>query len=166
MGRFDANKNQLSTIRALKGTGVKLVFIGGPDKDEPQYFERCKKEADSNVLFVGWVDHNDPMLVSAYQNCHTFILPSHKEILGNALLEAGACGANLLSTNVLPLSDWGIEKECLSFNPSDVDDIREKVMISLKTNKKNQLAGYISERFDWSAIIQEHDRLCRKLIQE
>lgn len=53
VGRFDPNKNQLSVIRAAKGMNATIVFIGGPDKNNIAYFDKCKQEAGDNVLFLG-----------------------------------------------------------------------------------------------------------------
>ena len=83
---------------------MQLVLIGGPDKDFAEYYEKCKEEAGSNVHFLGWVDHKDPLLASAYAAAHTFVLPSHHEIFGNTLFESGMYGCNIVSTRALPLS--------------------------------------------------------------
>ena len=40
VGRFDENKNQLSVIRALKGSGVPVLFIGGPDPMCQDYYNK------------------------------------------------------------------------------------------------------------------------------
>lgn len=65
VGRIDRNKNLLSVIKALKGTGVDLVVVGGPAPDEMEYFEECKRNSDETVHYVGWIKHDDPLLVSA-----------------------------------------------------------------------------------------------------
>ena len=103
VGRFDENKNQLSVIRALKGSGVPVLFIGGPDPMCQDYYNKCLSEADDNFTFLGWVDNGSPEIQSAYMNAHAVILPSKKEIFGNSLIEAGAAGARLVATQSLPL---------------------------------------------------------------
>lgn len=164
VGRFDSNKNQLSTIKAIKDTDVNLVLIGGPDKDDLSYYEECKKNAGKNVYFIGWIDHNDPLLLSAYKECKAFILPSHNEILGNALIEAAACGANIISTNVLPLSDWGIDKMCMSIDPNNIDDIKRKIIKSMETDKNNELKKKVIELFDWKNVTKKHMNVYKGLI--
>ena len=166
VGRFDANKNQLNTIRALNETNYKAVFIGGPDKDDLDYYKKCKNEANDNIIFLGWVNHDDPILTGAYQSCYSFILPSYKEILGNALLEAGACGANLISTNVLPLDNWGIADLTLQINPSDIMDIKNKIEKSMNTPKNYALQRIITDQFDWNKIIDEHSNIYRRILSD
>lgn len=156
VGRFDRNKNQLSTIKAMNNIGYPLVLIGGPDKDDSSYYELCRKTANKNIHFLGWVDHDDPLLYAAYNECHTFILPSHHEILGNALLEAAAMGANIVSTNVLPLKDWGVDELCLSVNPKDEKEIELKLRESLGTEKNDRVQQIINEKFSWSRVVKDH----------
>lgn len=166
VGRFDTNKNQLSTIRAVKNTDIQLVLIGGPDKAEPSYYEICKKEAGENVHFLGWVDHEDPLLYSAYSNAHTVILPSHKEIFGNAIWEGALCGANVVVTNSLPIDEWGFGKYCLTINPKSYIDIQQKLKQSLELPKNDVLSNLVKEQFSWSIIADKHIMLYEMLTGE
>jgi len=165
VGRFDRNKNQLSTIKAINGTELKLVLIGGPDKDDMDYYEACKKAAGKNVTFLGWVNHDDPLLYSAYKSCHTFILPSFHEILGNAMIEAAALGANVVVTNALPVSEWGIEDLCLTIDPHNVTDIRNKLLESLKKEKDSLLERRIKELFSWDSVVDQHLEVYKKVLR-
>lgn len=164
VGRFDKNKNQLNVIRSVKNTGYQLVFIGGPDKSDPEYYEQCKKEAGNNVHFLGWVDHNSPLLQSAYMSAHVVILPSHKEIFGNALFEGGINGANLVSTKVLPLKEWGFEQFVEVIDPDNVDDISKKIISAFEKEKSIELIEIIKKNFLWPVIIDKHYEIYRKLI--
>lgn len=166
VGRFDTNKNQLSTIRAVKNTDIQLVLIGGPDKNEPSYYEICKKEAGENVHFLGWVDHEDPLLYSAYSNAHTIILPSHKEIFGNAIWEGALCGANVVVTNRLPIDEWGFSNYCLTINPKSYIDIQQKLKQSLELPKNDVLSKLVKERFSWKTITDEHVMLYEMMMGE
>ena len=46
LGRFDSNKNQLNAIKALSGTDIDFVLIGGPDSSSIEYYNRCLSEAE------------------------------------------------------------------------------------------------------------------------
>lgn len=164
VGRFDSNKNQLNTIKAVEGTDVHVVFIGGPDKDDYSYYDKCVAASSKNIHFLGWIDHEDPLLQSAYKACHSFILPSQSEILGNALIEAAAFGANIISTNVLPLEAWGIADLCFVIDPLDVEDMREKILLSQKKDKSNELSIEIKRKFDWNNIADDHIKIYRRLL--
>lgn len=156
VGRFDPNKNQLSTIKAVNGTDMQLVLIGGPDKDFAEYYDECKKEAGDNVHFLGWVDHSDPLLASAYAAAHTFILPSYNETFGMVLFESGMYGCNIVVTKALPLKSWGIDKICWQINPSSVDDIREKLSMSLEHKRSGEITHIVERDFSWESVIKKH----------
>lgn len=156
VGRFDRNKNQLSVIRAVKGTDMQLVLVGGPDKSDASYFEQCKAEAGENVHFLGWIDHNDPLLCSAYAAAHSFIIPSYHEIFGNTLFESGMYGCNLVSTNALPIDDWGITDYCLTVNPNSIDDIRNKLRASLEKARTGEIAEIIKWDYSWESVLNKY----------
>lgn len=156
VGRFDPNKNQLSTIRAVEGTDMQLVLVGGPDKGFPDYYEKCKKEAGENVHFLGWIDHSDPLLCSAYAAAHTFIIPSHHEIFGNTLFESGMYGCNIVATRALPLESWGIDSCCLSVNPASVEDIRKKLQMSLGQERSGEISKIVERDFSWESVIKKY----------
>lgn len=166
VGRFDENKNQLNVIRAVKGTDMTLVLIGGPDRTCPEYYEQCKKEAGENVHFLGWVDHDDPLLQAAYRAAHTVILPSHKEIFGNSLVEGGACGANLVVSKALPIWEWGIKELCLQIDPKSVEDIKKALQTSVDTPKNQAVADKIRNLFSWDKVTDAYIRIYEKVINE
>jgi glycosyltransferase involved in cell wall biosynthesis len=156
VGRFDRNKNQLNVIRALRNTDVPVVFIGGPIAEEADYFRQCKQEATSNMHFLGWVKNDDPLLASAYARAKVVILPSFKEIFGNAIIEGGAAGANLVATRELPIADWGLVDYCSQINPNDTADIKSKVLLAYKMPKNPMLPGLIASKFSWDVVASKH----------
>ena len=166
VGRFDSNKNQLSTIRAVKGTDLQLVLIGGADKSDPFYYEKCKQEAGDNVHFLGWINHNDPLLLAAYMECQTVVLPSYHEILGNAMLEGAACGANIVVSDVLPLDDWNIKDCCYVIKAGNVKDIRKKLILADEKNHDDILKDKIRNLFSWDRVIEQHKKIYDNLIIE
>ena len=156
VGRFDLNKNQLSTIKAVNGTDMQLVLIGGPDKDFPEYYDKCKEEAGDNVHFLGWVDHDDPLLASAYAAAHTFILPSYNETFGMVLFESGMYGCNIVVTKALPIKEWGMEKFCERVNPQSIKDIREKLELSYEKERTGEVSEIIERDFSWESVLKKY----------
>lgn len=57
------------------------------------------------------VSSNDPVHVALAQSCHAFVLPTHAEALGLALIEGSSCGLPVVATNVGGLSDVAIDGE-------------------------------------------------------
>lgn len=166
VGRFDTNKNQLSVIRALKNTNITAVFIGGSDKNHKDYYEKCVKEAGKNIYFLGWVNHNDPLLYSAYAAAQAFVMPSYNEIFGNAMFEAGLYGCNIVATKVLPLDTWGIDKYCQTINPKDINDIRNKIEIAYNLAKNPALSNMIESNFLWRNAIEKHYDVYNELLNK
>ena len=164
VGRFDENKNQLSVIEAVKDTDMQLVFIGGADKECPEYYEICKSLAGKNIRFLGWVDHNDILLQAAYRNAQVVILPSHKEIFGNSLFEGGACGANLVASKVLPINEWGLSEWCSTIDPKNIADIKNKLQKMYEDDKNNLLSEFIVKNFSWEAVTDKYIEIYRNLL--
>ena len=59
-GLFEARKNQLNLIRAMKGSGIPIVLIGGAPAVHKWYYDACRAEADGSVLFIDFMHHDDP----------------------------------------------------------------------------------------------------------
>lgn len=95
-GRIEPRKNQLSLIRALKGSGLKLVLIGDAAPGCRDYYNACRSAADDNVTFLGPIRHDDPLHASAYAAASCFALTSWYETPGLAALEAAATGTPLV----------------------------------------------------------------------
>lgn len=166
VGRFDENKNQINVIKALKGTGIDVVFIGGGDNENSAYYDECKRLAadDSHFHFLGWINNDSNLLKSAYSNAKVFILPSFKETFGLVLLEAAICGCNLAISKSLPILDFGIFDKSYLFNPKDVDDIKEKVGNAFVTVRNDTIKDKVLELFSWNAIIDKHIKVYKTLL--
>jgi len=164
VGRFDKNKNQLNIIKALNNSEIPVVFIGGPDPNEIEYYEECKRIAGQNFHFLGWIKHDDPLLSSAYQNAHVVILPSYKEIFGNSLIEGGAAGANLVATKELPIKEWGLSEFCKTINPNDTNDIFRKVVQAYNEPLDERIKEIITCKFSWENVINQHIFIYKQII--
>lgn len=57
--------------------------------------------ADNNVQYLGYIEHHDPLLHSAYDACEILALPSTLETPGLAALETGASNTKILPKLVL-----------------------------------------------------------------
>lgn len=165
IGRIDRNKNLLSVIKALKNTGIELVVVGGPAPDEMDYFEECKRNSDETVHYVGWIKHDDPMLVSALKAAKVLVLPSHKEIFGNAVFEGAMAGCNIVLTDELPYQEWGMEGRFFSINSNSIEDIKTKILTAYKTPINNEVVKEITEHYSIDAITNHHIKLYESLLK-
>jgi glycosyltransferase involved in cell wall biosynthesis len=157
VGRFEPRKNQLSLIRALKGTGIRIVFIGRPDNARfDWYYEQCKRESEGS-LFLDEVKHDSPLLESAYAAARVLALPSHLEFPGLAALEAGLAGCRVAVTRV------GVAEEYLGsharyLDPRSVASIREAVLACYHENPARDIAlqEHVKANFLWQKVTQDN----------
>lgn len=165
VGRFDRNKNQLNVIRAMKNSNIPVVFIGGPDAAQIDYFKQCKFEATDNMHFLGWLKNDDPLLSSAYANARVVVLPSYKETFGISLIEGGAVGANLVATRELPIVEWGLSEYCLGIDPQDKTDI-QRTLIQAYNNPRNPLLSeIIKNKFSSDVVAKQHIEIYTNIIK-
>lgn len=156
VGRFDANKNQLNVIKALKNTDVDVVFIGGPGNET--YYTKCREEAKeaSNIHFLGWCESGSALLRSAYAHADSVILPSFDETFGLTAIEGGMKGAKILFSNTLPIVDYPVFSECRKFSPNSIAEIRKTVEESIREEKNPSLRQNVIRTFNWDSIIDSH----------
>lgn len=166
VGRFDTNKNQINVIRALKETNIDIVFIGGEDVKDSSYYRQCILEAKGcqNIHFLGWLQPNDPLLKSAFQWADTFVLPSFSETFGLVALEAGICGAKLVLSNTLPILSYKSLHNVSTFNPNNIQQIRDTLIKTFNQDSDKKLRVLIKEEFDWDCIIDKHIQIYTDLI--
>lgn len=153
VARLEPRKNQLSLIKALKGTGRKLIIIGNQSV-VPEYAKLCFIEGEKNVLFINELSHNDPLLASAYAAAKVFALPSSEETPGISALEAALAGSSVVVTQ-----RGGAEEYLQSFaryvNPNSIEDIGNKVLSAWKDNlDKERQRCYILSNFSWPKVAE------------
>jgi glycosyltransferase involved in cell wall biosynthesis len=152
-GRIEPRKNQLGLIRAMRASGVPLVILGDPVAGREGYAARCRRAADRHVTFLGRLDHEDPLLASAYAACGCLALTSWFETPGLVALEAGMSGAPL----VLP--EGGCASEYFGpmagyVRPNDRAGIRRAVLAALERGRSAELARHVREHFSWTVAAE------------
>ncbi|AZR74447.1 hypothetical protein BBF96_14255 [Anoxybacter fermentans] len=144
VGRISPRKNQLTMIRALKGTDLKMVFIGSIN--DPRYYRQCLKEGGDQVLFISHLPQN--RLASAYAAARVHMLASWYDTPGLVNLEAGLAGCNLV------VSDRGTAREYFGdlvwyCSPDDPHSIRMAVLEAFFSPQIDDLKSYILRHFTW-----------------
>lgn len=158
VGRFDHNKNQHTLIEAVNRTNYELHLVGGPAIDDPTYYSYCESLCIDNprIVFHGWLPHKSNELMALYKRARVVALVSHKEIFGNSLIEGGACGANLLATDVLPTDEWGLDAHCVKTPVNRWQDILPNLDIAWNTPISSTLHDIVKETFSWQNIARRH----------
>lgn len=167
VGRFDKNKNQLNVIKAMRNEDIDLVFIGGPQGENDDYYIKCKEAADGykNIHFLGWIESDSPIIKSAYQNADLVIVPSYYETFGMVILEAISAGKKVAVSNTLPILEYDIIKSGI-FNPDNIEDIKSKTLEVLKNKELNVNLENVRKNFDWDNIVEKHIKCYREMINE
>lgn len=154
VGRIEPRKNQLALIRAHQGLEKPLVIIGEAVSRYGDYEARCRKEAASNVHFLGYVANDSELLRSAYTACDTFVLPSWFETPSLAALEAGLAGAKLVITNGGPTREY-FEENALYTDPHRTASIREAMIQAARQSKNDRLRRHIQENYLWERVAEK-----------
>lgn len=121
-------KNLFRALEAFKLSSIDALFYiaGSLDNEAMRHLdiEIRKLDLHERVKFLGYVDKC--VLKSLYANCKVFIYPSLYEGFGLPIIEAGACGAYVISSNtssMIEVNPWS----CNQFDPYDVDDIARSI---------------------------------------
>lgn len=151
-GRIEPEKNQLSLIRAVKGSGRKLVLIGSTKTTMLGYYRKCIEEADGDVLFIPWM--RDVELASAYGAAKVHALPSWRETPGLASLEAGLAGCNIVTTTIGSTQEYfgGYAWYC---QPDSIDSIRRALDEAFSAPRSDALRRHILENFTWEKTAEK-----------
>jgi glycosyltransferase involved in cell wall biosynthesis len=149
VANIERRKNQLNLVRALAGHDLPLVLLG--HVREPAYAEQVLAEGEGRARYLGFLDHESPLLSSAYAACAAFVLPSTLETPGLAALEAAAAGAPVVVTRVgAPREYFG--GLCHYVDPADPSDIARGVAAALEQGPPAELSAHVVKNFTWARV--------------
>jgi glycosyltransferase involved in cell wall biosynthesis len=159
VGRISYRKNQLSLIRALKETGIPVVFIGS--QHNRPYLKQCKDEAKGPFYFIDEMPHH--RLPDAYAAARLHVLPSWFETPGLASLEAALAGCNVVTT------PWGTTREyfkdlVLYCKPDDLQSIRDAVLTGLRKDADKRLQQFVFANYTWEKAAEETLNAYQKIL--
>jgi glycosyltransferase involved in cell wall biosynthesis len=152
-------KNFLELIHAFSliknkiSPNLKLALVG--KSFDNQYTESLKtlvlnKKMEDRVVFFGHVPYEE--LPYLYVLCQLFVYPSTCENCPNILIEAMACGAPILSSNIEPMPEI-CRDAAVYFDPFNPQEIAEKIQSVLINNsliqKLKQLSVKRAGYFNW-----------------
>ncbi|MDP2974475.1 MAG: glycosyltransferase [Candidatus Diapherotrites archaeon] len=164
VGKIEERKNVLSLIKAMKGIDAKLVVVGNANEGNKVYLRKCRQGASGNVVFLSAMPHDSEMLASAYAACKVFCLPSWYETPGLAALEAGLAGANIVVTREGPTKEYFSDMAAY-VNPSNLKDIREKIVLQLQKPKTGALSSHIQKNFLWQNTAEQTKEAYEKVLK-
>lgn len=148
VGQLIPLKNQLALLRALRGTGITAVMIGGAVVGHRGYRRRLEREARGNPAVVILPPMEPPELASAYAAAKVVVLPSWFETCGIVCLEGALGGCNVVVTT------RGYTREYFKdfawyCNPDSPDSIRAAVVNAFESPPRSEFREYILQRYTW-----------------
>lgn len=158
-------KNTLRILKAAEKIDRPFVLIADMLKDGEAPACREIIERNKHIFYLGWMDHDDPMLESAYAAADSFILSSTFETPGRAALEAALAGAKIIITPNGGTKEY-FGNHALYPNPRKVDEIADAAEKSFNKKKSNCLRNHIRENFIWEKIAYKHAELYRKINEQ
>lgn len=164
VGRIEPRKNQLNLIKALKGSGMRLVFIGDAISSYEEYHRECRRIADNNTMFINRLDHNSSLLSSAYAACSVFVLQGWFETPGLAALEAGLAGTRLAVTEAGSTREY-FKDYVEYFNPANLRSIRNAIYKAFDRKKASDLKNHIMNNFLWSNAAEKNIKVYKDILK-
>lgn len=151
----EPNKNQLTLVDAAITNHLPLVMIGPPKNtvidDVAEYVQTVRKRiagADNIVWLDQGLDHEDPLLASAFAAARVHVLPSRAEAQGLVNLEAAAAGASLVMSDLDTLrSTYG--NDAWYADPSSPEKMAVAITDAWASPRGSRYAGYPDNRPPW-----------------
>ena len=138
VGNLEPRKNLPTLLQAFarlvkQGLPHDLVLAGSRGWKDNQVFATCKELGLSQrVCFIGFVPQSE--LPALYSACSAFVYPSIYEGFGLPVLEAMACGALVVTSNVSSMPEVAGDAGIL-IDPHNVDNLM-KALHQVLTDKE------------------------------
>lgn len=166
VGRFLEEKGFDYLIDAYKLTGIseyKLVIVG--DTDYPtSYSSRLKNKAyTDNIVLTGFI--KDEKLQQIFSFAQLYVMSSFEEGLPIALLEAMSYNLDVLSTDILPNLEVGLEKDDY-FEVGNTKLLSEKIVKKLENPRIRNFATKLNETYNWDSIALSTYKLYTKTLKK
>ena len=157
LGAIDSRKGIFDILKAYESVkegfrNVKLVLAGGVNTaEETSILDKVKElDARADIVFTGFVsdDEKRALLSSA----EVFLFPSEYEGFGLPVLEAMACGAPVITTNVSSLPEVGGDA-VMYVTPNQPGELASAIamMISSENVRKDYITRGVErcKKFSW-----------------
>ena len=134
-------------------------MIAGGSSHSFEYMKQVKQSAseDERIIMTDFVQGR--VLEELYSNAYLFVLPSDIEGMALSLLEAMSYGNCCVVSNIHENMEV-VEDKAVSFRKGDVQDLREKLTMLLKSphkveEYKRQSADFICGKYNWESVLEQ-----------
>jgi glycosyltransferase involved in cell wall biosynthesis len=151
VGRIEPRKNVLGLVEGVKRAGLPLVVIGDALPGCEAYAADCKRASAGFARWLPRVDHDDPLLESAYAAARVLALPSWFETPGLVALEAALAGTAVVVT------PHGCTREYFGdrvgyARPDRPGEIARAVAEAWSTGPDPGLSAHVGRNYPWSEV--------------
>ncbi|SFG70016.1 hypothetical protein SAMN05518865_11699 [Duganella sp. CF458] len=162
VGTVSSYKNQLGLAQALEGSELPLVMIGPVAREEHDYLQSVLRSPWARWL--GALDHEDPLLASAYAAASVVALPSQGEIFPLSVLEALAAGTPVVMTQESALQLDGSEAVLRKVAWNDRAGQREAIIGLASRPPERTGVQSMVEQFTWQRVAAQVAACYRELV--
>jgi len=153
--------------RLNKNSFAHKIIVCGKGDEEKMFLKKIKDKNLINVEYLGWISGKKK--IDLIKSSDIFLLPSYKEGMPMAILEAMAFGLPIISTKIAAIPELVINnKNGYLLNPGDISGFVKKIKILILDPKKRKLFGekskMIAKRFEKEKISEEWNRLYKKIL--
>ncbi len=147
LASYDKNVGRL--IEAAKRYQFPLVLAGTLNGEQEKQWLNKQIEGVSNIKYVGYL--SDDELIDYYNRAKVFALPSLVEGVGMVALEAAACGAEIVLTNLGAPKEY-YKGRAVLVDPFNVASIGKGVTKALNGFSQPQLREYILNSYSLEQV--------------
>ena len=144
------HKNQLTLAESIKNTGKKFIVIGSCLASFQPYL--AKLLAYPNVIYLGAIPYDDPLLASAYAAAGVFCLPSQSEVMPLSVLESLAAGTPVVVTKNHCMDVSSMKCMVREIEPNDGIAIKQAILNSFDSNISSDACRAIVGGFSWDKV--------------
>jgi glycosyltransferase involved in cell wall biosynthesis len=166
IGSLDPRKNISALIRAYVDggvharTGIGLVLAGGKFSSFSEDRGLASLLAQPGVRHLGYVPDDD--LPALYSGCQAFVMPSVYEGFGIPIIEALACGAPVLCSDIPVFREVGGSR-VRYFSPYAPDSLRDALSAAcVLAPDPGNLGGAIAAAFSWDKSAERFEATLRR----
>ncbi|MFA5927100.1 MAG: glycosyltransferase family 1 protein [Patescibacteria group bacterium] len=170
---FEQVKSKIQNPKSKNIEGLQLVLVGKKDESEPEVLAEIKRinnlkskiKDRKSIVTTGYIKEEE--LPVAYAGALAYAIPSLSEGFGLPPLEAMACGAPVISSNVSCMPEV-LGDAPLYFDPYDVDDIAGAIEQTVESRElRNDLIkkGLVqAKKYSWDKAARETWEVYKKLL--
>lgn len=161
VGKFTAGKQvpalqqAILLLRSELSQEVRLHLVGGGDEDDAKVLELVMKHP--NVFTYHGKIHDKQALLTLFQNCDVFTMPSLHETFGLVYVEAMLQGLPILYTEGEGIDGFYSEKIGEKVSVHSIEEIKEKLNLIIDNLDQYSIPlNKIKKNHDWALIAKEY----------